>query len=231
LNSLSTNSILSINRLNATSNTTFYNLISLSTYSTLSINNLNGLATTIYNKTNFTNLYVSGASTVLSSLNVSGNTTLNNATTINSSLNVAGDINTSGLSVFGINTSLSTKQNNLTFNYPLLNSSNTISLKYDNTKLKIDALGKLTIIDENKTNFSNLIVSNASTLLSSLNVSGFTSLYNNVTIISSLNISGNTTLDNITTINSSLTVSGNTTLNNATTINSSLNVVGNIIGS
>jgi hypothetical protein len=134
------------------SESTFYNLISLSTFSTLSINNLNALATPICNKTNFTNLYVSGASTVLSSLNVLGNTTLNNATTINSSLNVVGDINTSGLSVFGINSSLSTKQNNLTFNYPLLNSSNIISLKYDNT------------------------------CRSSLNVSGITILSNNVVI-------------------------------------------------
>jgi hypothetical protein len=166
---------------------------SLSTFSTLSINNLKATSTEIFNKTNFTNLYVSGASTLSSSLNVSGNTTLNNATTINSSLNVVGniigsgtaltnlnynailnppsiisfnypstfvsslnisgnttlnhattissslnvvgDINTSGSSVFGTNSSLSTKQNNFTFYYPLLNSSNVISLKYDNTKL------------------------------------------------------------------------------------------------
>jgi hypothetical protein len=51
------------------------------------------------------------------------------------------------------------------------------------------------------------------------------------TFISTLNVSGNTTLNNVTTMNSSLNVSGNTTLSNATTINSSLNVVGNIIGS
>jgi hypothetical protein len=42
-------------------------------------------------------------STFVSTLNVSGNTTLNNATTIRTTLNVLGDINTSGLSVFGIN--------------------------------------------------------------------------------------------------------------------------------
>jgi hypothetical protein len=39
----------------------------------LSINNLKATSTTIFNKTNFTNLLVSGASTVLSSLNVSCN--------------------------------------------------------------------------------------------------------------------------------------------------------------
>jgi hypothetical protein len=64
--------------------------------------------------------------TALSNLNVSGNTTLNNSTTINSKLNVVGDINTSGLSVFGNNTLLLTKQNNLTFSNPFLNTSNTI---------------------------------------------------------------------------------------------------------
>jgi hypothetical protein len=173
-------------------------LNSLSTNSILSINNLNATSTSLFNKTNFTNLYVSGASTLLSSLNisgattllsslnvvgniigsgtaltnlnynailnpptlvsfnnpstfvstlnVSGNTTLNNATTIRTTLNVLGDINTSGLSVFGINTTLSTKQNNLTFSNPFLNTSNTISLKYDNTKLNVDASGNLTVI-------------------------------------------------------------------------------------
>ena len=52
------------------------------------------------------------------------------------------------------------------------------------------------------------------TLLSSLNVSGFTILNNNTTLISSLNISGYTTLNNDTTLLSSLNVSGITTLNN-----------------
>jgi hypothetical protein len=85
-------------------------------------------------------------STFVSTLNVSGNTTLNNATTIRTTLNVLGDVTTSGLSVFGINTTLSTKQNNLTFSNPFLNTSNTISLKYDNTKLNVDASGNLTVI-------------------------------------------------------------------------------------
>jgi hypothetical protein len=180
------------------------NLNNLSTYSALNIPNLQATSTSIFNKTNFTNLYVSGASTLLSSLNisgattlnnaatllsslnvvgniigsgtaltnlnynailnpptlisfnnpstfvstlnVSGNTTLNNATTIRTTLNVLGDVTTSGLSVFGINTTLSTKQNNLTFSNPFLNTSNTISLKYDNTKLNVDASGNLTVI-------------------------------------------------------------------------------------
>jgi hypothetical protein len=49
--------------------------------------------------------------------------------------------------------------------------------------------------------------------------------------MSSLNVSGFTTLSNNTTLSSSLNVSGTTTLNNAATCLSSLNVVGNIIGS
>ncbi len=36
--------------------------------------------------------------------------------------------------------------NNLTFSDPLLNTSNTISLKYDNTKLNVDASGNLIVI-------------------------------------------------------------------------------------
>ncbi len=53
LNSLSTNSIFSINNINTTSTTIFNNLTSLSTNSILSINNLNATSTTIFNKTNF----------------------------------------------------------------------------------------------------------------------------------------------------------------------------------
>ncbi len=55
----------------------------------------------------------------------------------------------------------------------------------------------------------------------------FTVDMGNVSCMSSLNVSGSTTLNNATTINSSLNVSGNTTLNNATTITSSFNVSGN----
>ena len=72
------------------------NLKNLSSNSTLSINNLNATSTSLLNKTNFSNLVVSGASTYLSSLNVSGNTTLNNSTTINSSLNVSGILTANG---------------------------------------------------------------------------------------------------------------------------------------
>jgi hypothetical protein len=48
-------------------------LIILSTASILSINNLSATSTPIFNKTNFSNLLVSGSSTVLSSLNITVN--------------------------------------------------------------------------------------------------------------------------------------------------------------
>ena len=85
LNSLSTNSTLSINNINTTStsllnminsltgSSTITNLNNLSTYSALNISNLQATSTTIFNKTNFSNLVVSNASTLLSSLNITGN--------------------------------------------------------------------------------------------------------------------------------------------------------------
>ena len=63
LNSISTQTYLDIPNIKTTSTTIFNNLNSLSTNSILSINN----------KTNFSSLYVSGASTLLSSLNILGN--------------------------------------------------------------------------------------------------------------------------------------------------------------
>ncbi len=52
------------------------------------------------------------------------------------------------------------------------------------------------------------LINNNTSLLSSLNVSGFTRLNNNTTILSSLNVFGFTTLNNNTTILSSLNISG-----------------------
>jgi len=77
------------------------NLDSLSTTSTLNISNLQSTSTSLLNKTNFTNLLVSSDSTFLSSLNVSGTTSLNNITTINSSLNVSGYTTLSGGTITG----------------------------------------------------------------------------------------------------------------------------------
>ena len=78
------------------------------------------------------------------------------------------------------------------------------------------------------------IISNNTTVLSSLNSNTFTS--NNTTILSTLNVSGFTILNNNTTLNSSLNVHGsslnslvnihNTTTYNASAKNYSLNVTG-----
>jgi len=93
----------------------------------------------------------------------------------------------------------------------------------------------------NKTNFTNLIVSNSSTLLSTLNIVGniigsgtalsnlnynailnpptLVSFNNPSTFISTLNISGRTTLNNSATCISSLNISGITTFSNKVGIN------------
>jgi hypothetical protein len=62
--------------------------------------------------------------------------------------------------------------------------------------------------------------------VSSLNVSGFTTLSNNNTIYGTLNISGRSQFINDTTLLSSLNISEFTTLNNNVSLVSSLNVSG-----
>ena len=88
LNSFSTNGQLSINNLNSTMN----NIFSISSAHQLSINNLNSTSTTILGNLNSlssnTLLSINGASTVLSTLNVSGNTIINN--TLNLSNQISG---------------------------------------------------------------------------------------------------------------------------------------------
>ncbi len=58
--------------MNATSTTLFTNIKSLYIASTLSINNLNATSTSLLNKTNFSALIVSSASTINSTLNIKG---------------------------------------------------------------------------------------------------------------------------------------------------------------
>ena len=67
------------------------------------------------------------------------------------------------------------------------------------------------------------LTANKATILSTLNISGTTTL-NNVIMNGSLNSSNS--LNSNTTINGTLNVSGTTILNNITTINSPLNVSG-----
>ena len=76
--------------------------------------------------------------------------------------------------------------------------------------------------------FNDILVENDSTFLSSLNVSGFTSLNNRTTVISSLNVSGFTTLNNTTNINGALYVSG---LNVLETLNHHTTDISTLFGS
>jgi len=154
LNNLSTQSYLDIPNIKTTSTTIFNNLNSLSTNSTLLINN----------KTNFSNLLCSGASTLLSSLNVSGYTTLNNNSTCLSSLNVSGlatmnnlNVNTS-LNVSGINilTSISNIQTTKSQFYFNLTNTNTIilnSITYYKWDININAHTNTLLMPDGTTTF------------------------------------------------------------------------------
>ncbi len=91
MNNLNVNGALFCDSINSTTTAILSNnLNNLSTSSILSISNLNFTSTSLLNKTNFTNLLISGESTLLSALNISGFTTLNNRATIVSTLDVSG---------------------------------------------------------------------------------------------------------------------------------------------
>ena len=85
VNSISSSHQLSINNLQTTSTTILGYVNSISSAHQLSITNIQSTSTTIFNKTSFSGLYVTGgsvfqgASTHLSTLNISGDTTMNNA--------------------------------------------------------------------------------------------------------------------------------------------------------
>jgi hypothetical protein len=112
---------------------------------------INGNTTSLSNLTSTTN-------TIFTSLNSFSSASIlliNSHTTSISNINATnttllGLINGHTTSISNLNatatTLLTTKQNNLTFSNPLLNTTNTISLKYDNTKLNVDASGNLTVI-------------------------------------------------------------------------------------
>ena len=110
------------------------------------------------------------SSTFQSSLYVSETTTLNNATTCMSSLNVSGNI-------IGSVTALTNLNYNAITNKPDLSvyATNTILNSYSTSSML--AINNL----NNKTNFTNLLVSGASTCSSSLNVSGITTFNNSLT--------------------------------------------------
>jgi hypothetical protein len=132
--------------------------------------NLNNLSTNstlaIINKTNFTNFYVSGASTLLSSLNVSGPTNLN-------TVNIQGNLN-----VYGTTTVIDTAINNTTFNSLRVSGP---SVYYSNVTLR------------SSLNVSGNIIGSG-TALTNLNYNAILVSFNNPsTFVSTLTVSGNTT--------------------------------------
>jgi hypothetical protein len=230
---------LNISNLQATTNTIFYKtdfsnfvvsnsttlLSSLNVSGTSNLNTVNisgnlnvgGTTTiidTVVNNTSFNSFSVSGPSIYYSSSNV----------TIGSSLNVVGDINSSGLSVFNMNNNLNSLSSYSFFN--ISGISNNLNNLPTYSSLSISNLQATTNTIFYKTDFSNLVVSNSTTLLSSLNVVGniigsgtaFTNLNYNSILNPPLIVSSN----NPTTLISTLNVSGITTLSNNLVCNSSL---------
>ena len=131
---------------------------------------------------------ISGATTNLSSLYISGNTTLNNVTTCGSSLNVSG---------------ITTLNNNTSVVGTLNVSSNIIGNGSALTNLNYNAI-------TNPPAVPNLNV--ASTFISSLNVSGVTTFQGASTCLSSLNVSGNTTFQGVSNLLSNVNITNNSSL-------------------
>ena len=253
LNSFSTAAQLSINNLNVTSTSIFNNLNSFSTSAQLSINNLNATSTTIFNKTLFSELYVvggstfQGATTCLSTLNISGASLLNDNVTMNNNLIINGNwLNIRGPSCgLGIGTSLSAlgmasisnaySTSALTGDTILRSEANLILQSgVANGALIIDTSNN-TLINGNITIKSNLNVSggsifqNTMTLKNTLNVSGGSIFQNTMTIKNTLNVSGGSIFENTMTLNNTLNVSGGSIFENTMTLNNTLNVSGSSI--
>ena len=159
---------------------------------------------------------LNNTTTINSSLNVSGTTTLNNTTTINSSLDVVNKTTTQDLQVKGILT--------LPVNNWIIDNNSNVT---NNQRIFFDS-GAKTYFKSGGTSTSPLldgfIFRNGQAGTDLLNIDGSgnstqlgTLLVKGITCMSTLNVSGLTTLNNATTCTSSLNVSGTTTfLNNVT---------------
>ncbi len=155
------------------------------------------------------------------------NLTTNNATVL-STLNIGGYIAGSGSGLTNL------IFDNIIIKPDLATAANLNSLS-TNSILSISNLQITSTSLLNETNFSNILVFNASTIHSSFNVSGITTLSNNTNIIGTLNISGNTLLNNFITINSPLYINTNQTTTmsalsgNSTSSSVSVNIVNNAV--
>ena len=203
--------------------------------------NVNGNTYLIGTSINGT-LYVSSSSilrdntTILSSLNVLGNTYLqsnlictgysiiNNQTTLLNSLLVSG--NTILLSDVSLNTTLSVSGTTILRNNTTL--LNTLNVSGNTYLLSNLICSGSSLFNNTITIMNTLNISGNAYILSNLICTGNTVFNNNTTINNSLYVSGLSILNGIITCKSSLNVSGNTILNNATTINSILSVNGSV---
>ena len=159
-------------------------------------------------------------------MNVSGITTLSNKTIINGTTQLDPKILLSGQEYLVPSTTS-------TDGIALLLGANRINTRLlfiaDSTKLIQNATNP--VVSINPTGRFDCTSTDSTTRLPAVfNGALFTNGIYDITCISTLTVSGNTTLNNISTCGSSLNVSGNTLLNNITTMNSSLNVNGNTTG-
>jgi len=99
LNNLSTNTTLNISNLNNTSTTIFTNLNNLSTNSTLNISNLNATSTTLLG---YINALTNPTTLKVNNLNLSQTSVLNGASTCISTLNVSGVSRLNNTNIKGI---------------------------------------------------------------------------------------------------------------------------------
>ena len=205
------------------------------------IYDVNAFNLTAKNATIITSLNISGLTTlnnatVISSLNVSGNTILNNSTTINSPLYISTIQNTLSPNALNVNASTVGPMVNLIQNTPYVNNLN--------PALNVSGYSNFGGVQINGQDSNNiyklsgdlsLVSPSTNNILLKTNFGNWETMRINpygVTVNTKLNVSSTTTLNNDVTCISNLNVLGNVIFNNAFTCSSSLNVTGRtIIGS
>ena len=188
-------------------------------------NNINISGSAFFNSVSIlSSLTVSGVSTIynisgLSSLIVNNNSFFNGTVSSNGLLNVSGDtIITGNNSILGnINVS----------NITIFNGPTTI-LSDLNVLGNVICQGNTTILGLLNVS-NNSILQGSTTILSNLNSLGLNIFNGLVSVNSNLYISADSIFNNKVSINSSLYVSGNSIINNSLSINSNINISGPLI--
>ena len=186
------------------------NLNNLSTNSTLNISNLQATSTSLLNKTNFSNILVSNASTINSSLYINTNqTTTISALSVNSTsasilVNIVQNLGWND----GVNYALNVSGYSM-FGGVQINGQDTNNIYKRVGDLTIASPSTSSIIlKSNHGNWESMRLNSAGiSINTSLYISGTTIINNTTTCTSSFNVSGSTALNNLT-CNSSLNVSG-----------------------